>query len=1640
MWLVLATVALALGIGPTSAEKRKASPEQIGNAIKARMQSDPNWLKNFTPDAEVMIQAVPQGGTGAAIQSTASGPRAVLQAAPKPSPKALPPYSYPPTMNIPTPALGFNAYVNYGPPLYAYSPPIQKFSDTLPGLGKANASSTPSNLALSTGAYIPVAAADKTVYKTASGSSADDYYALTENEYTQVLHSGMPPTILRGYAQVLGGAGTGGTTDATVGNVNQYLGPAIIARSYNPSLASGAALPNVTINGKSYGPYVNGAPVRLKVTNSLPTYLTQVPPPDPSVAPLGGNPTYMSNWFLPTDVTLMGSGPVPGATAMLMELYTNNRTAVHLHGGFTPWISDGTPFQWFTPAGQTTSAPRGVSFHNAPDMITGAACKGGAACISDLATSGMEGFYYTNQQSSRLMFYHDHAQGITRLNVFAGMAGPYLLVDQYEEALIDSGIVPNQAGIDKTPGAATTGPTAGGLYRYGIPLVIQDKTFVNLGKAYGPSAVSFPPPITKVGTPSASILPVTTAYRANDLTSNLDPGWTSVVSVPYPAYPALNTKGGALSATGEGWFWYPHEYQPNESIYSQTGVNGTTCWGRWDFGPFMSPPLSPLYENLPSPTIVPEAYMDTMVVNGAPFPTITLPPAAIRFRILSVPNERVVNLQWYFASDRYGNICRADTTGVIHATVASTDPNAPLVGAVIPTSACTEVKMVPTINPPVAPCASGTNLGGGNMAIAAPYITNVNTSCSAKGAPLACCTGAGAGTCTNNSTCIAAGSPSACCTGLGAGSCNAPGSTELAYFKTAGAPLNGTGLPGISLAGVGAACMPSTWPTDGREGGIPDPVGVGPAWVQIGNEGGLMPYPAIIPAQPINFDYNRRDVTLLDTTGHALMMAPAERADVVTDFGTVPRGSVLILFNDNPAPTPTIDPRTDLYTDAVDYTGTDALPSTGNNQGGAVPTPPGWGPNIRTIMQVIVDPTKTNPAPASTWSAINLGTSANYATAPLNKALPQVFGMSQPKPVAGHSIYNQPFTTAANPTPYPIDLHVMNPDHVLNTTGGYAQFDHIQMIASGTAYSLAATPPPAGAAAPTVLLMSNGGGCATNAICTAAGIPAACCTGAGAGTCTDLSAMNATQTNYTVGYNGLGGVTLTSNGAGCTSPPTVTFGAPATGTTAVGVATVSGGIVTGVVMTNFGSGYTGTVAPTVTFTNPAGGGCTTLPVATATLGTSGVGTVTFTNAANGTNLYCASAPYVYILNGGGTGASAAVMLKGSTVLESIGITEGFDPEYGRMYVIMGTAPTPLLPTAPSAVATQIPGYHDPPTDIWYPGVNKAWRVTHLGVDSHGVHFHLGNFQLVNRVDYTNTNMAPDLNEFGWKEVFRTYPFTDMILASKINMMWLPFQIPRSSRLLDPTMPANVSLSGPTPVAGGIVAAGVNNTTTDYGWEYVFHCHYLDHEENDMMRPMVFDVSVPPAPTISGNVYTAAIPPTTAGALVVVSWVGSPNASGFTLQRSTSSTFPTGPSTVGWVFNTNATTSYNDITVAANTTYYYRVMAVSPAGNSAWSNTATVNTNLPPTNFNGTVTTGSPTDTINFTWTIPASLTGITGYTIAQSTSPTMAGWTGYTVTGATTATYNLTGVPKGKTYYFVIESNTTRNGPWSSPVISIAAP
>ncbi len=54
---------------------------------------------------------------------------------------------------------------------------------------------------------------------------------------------------------------------------------------------------------------------------------------------------------------------------------------------------------------------------------------------------GSQTFYYTNQQSARLLFYHDHAWGITRLNVYVGEAAGYVITDAVETALVSGGTI-----------------------------------------------------------------------------------------------------------------------------------------------------------------------------------------------------------------------------------------------------------------------------------------------------------------------------------------------------------------------------------------------------------------------------------------------------------------------------------------------------------------------------------------------------------------------------------------------------------------------------------------------------------------------------------------------------------------------------------------------------------------------------------------------------------------------------------------------------------------------------------------------------------------------------------------------------------------------------------------------------------------------------------------------------------------------------------------------------------------------------------------------------------------------------------------------------------------------------------------------
>ena len=75
---------------------------------------------------------------------------------------------------------------------------------------------------------------------------------------------------------------------------------------------------------------------------------------------------------------------------------------------------------WWAPTGAT-----GASFLNNSVLNPGAA-------------PGQAEYFYPNDQSARLMWYHDHAWGITRTNAYAGIASGYVLVDPTAEAAFDT--------------------------------------------------------------------------------------------------------------------------------------------------------------------------------------------------------------------------------------------------------------------------------------------------------------------------------------------------------------------------------------------------------------------------------------------------------------------------------------------------------------------------------------------------------------------------------------------------------------------------------------------------------------------------------------------------------------------------------------------------------------------------------------------------------------------------------------------------------------------------------------------------------------------------------------------------------------------------------------------------------------------------------------------------------------------------------------------------------------------------------------------------------------------------------------------------------------------------------------------------
>jgi FtsP/CotA-like multicopper oxidase with cupredoxin domain/fibronectin type 3 domain-containing protein len=439
-----------------------------------------------------------------------------------------------------------------------------------------------------------------------------------------------------------------------------------------------------------------------------------------------------------------------------------------------------------------------------------------------------------------------------------------------------------------------------------------------------------------------------------------------------------------------------------------------------------------------------------------------------------------------------------------------------------------------------------------------------------------------------------------------------------------------------------------------------------------------------------------------------------------------------------------------------------------------------------------------------------------------------------------------------------------------------------------------------------------------------------------------------------------------------------------------------------------------------------------------------------------------------------------------------------DPNIGRLIAQIGIE----LPLG-DPLGTPL-GYVDAPTDIINAGDTQYWWIKNNDVDNHPMHFHLFNVQVVaHRVQADGSLRPPEPDEMGWKETVKNWPGEDVIVAMKPKTPALPFGLPNSVRLRDPTLAAGATANdvlygttvatamrdgqpatlGSVPFAftqfdldpkspnfGGLTPAAVLNTSADYGWEYVWHCHILGHEENDLMRPMVFRpvITASAAPSgvavdATGNVtWTDPTPALDANGVPISATKGnSANEIGFRVERlmvNNNSTAIIGftpltgaaPLVDGRV-NTLANADKFQDSVAAllpNTDYQYHVVAVNEAGE-AVSNVATLmQAPVAPTSLAVAAAPAMTARALTLTWvdkstnedgfSVEASTDGGSTYTTLTTTAPSVASYAA-TVTPAQSYTFRVAATKTALAGYAPVYSTTTVTTPVEllAPVVTV---
>jgi hypothetical protein len=341
--------------------------------------------------------------------------------------------------------------------------------------------------------------------------------------------------------------------------------------------------------------------------------------------------------------------------------------------------------------------------------------------------------------------------------------------------------------------------------------------------------------------------------------------------------------------------------------------------------------------------------------------------------------------------------------------------------------------------------------------------------------------------------------------------------------------------------------------------------------------------------------------------------------------------------------------------------------------------------------------------------------------------------------------------------------------------------------------------------------------------------------------------------------------------------------------------------------------------------------------------------------------------------------------------------------------------------------TTIPlGYVDPPSEIIKNGQTQIWKITHNGVDTHFIHFHLFNVQVINRIGWDGTVRPPDFNEVGWKDTVRMNPLEITMVALQPIKPAPPWPVRDSYRLFDVTAP----LGGTTQFTNvnPFTAAPANtpNAVYNFGWEYVWHCHILGHEENDMMRPIAFEVP-PEAPANLAATWN----PWGSSTSVNVSWTDmSASETGFDLWRANdvnftqglfqTSTPPSPPDINGQGTGWGGTITYTDTNpLTLGNTYYYEVRSFKPDSN-YW-NPPNVNLSSPWVVTTGTIQAATTATTIASSAAVTYGNAALVTVNVTSPQGGPVTGTVTLTITGPGAApvspiTQSLSGNPGSTTF------------------------